>query len=163
MTTLSIPEASILTGKSEVTIRRVVKSKKVSAKMTNQWYAIDKDSLLSLFREIKRNDNDLITHDDKIESNQNTLNDIIKPLLDKLLYHDNERERIMFLLESWKSEKEKIVNKLTSERHEVEKEMGNVIKKKDQILKIQKWVIVWLVIVFLISILILRGIIQIKI
>lgn len=163
MTTLWIPEASILTGKSEVTIRRVVKAGKVSAKMTNQWYAIDKDSLFALFREVKHNENIMTTHENNIEDNQNTLNEVIKPLLERIAYYDNERERTMFLLESWKTEKEQIVKELTNEKDKIEKEMGSIIQRKDRIMNIQKWIILWLVIIFIISILVLKGILQIRI
>jgi hypothetical protein len=65
---LSIKQASILTGKSELTIRRLIKSKKVDFKLTNQWYVIDKISLSEVYTlvndEIEKPINQVSSHFD---------------------------------------------------------------------------------------------------
>ena len=147
---LSIKEASILTRKSELTIRRLIKSKKVECKLTNQWYIIDKNSLSVIYPLIYTDTEKSINQVISQEVNQD-LSKIIEPLINRITFLDNEKDRVNHLLVSGQEEIKK-----------KEQELGLIIRKKDLIIKILFWVVIGLAVIFVIFFLLAKWVILIN-
>lgn len=168
--TVSIPEASTLTGMSEGQIRRVVKSKKVVANLTNQGYLIEKESLFALYpqqvKEIKENDrfgnNHVTTHGIDIGKSFEILTNTIQQ-------KNNELDDIRRLLDTSKEEKDRakeaewiLIEKGRIEKEEIRERFLLELKKKDTRITFYKWCSLWLLIVLIISVLILKWFLLIK-
>lgn len=102
---IDIKEASILTQKSELSIRRLIKNNKIDYTKKESKYLINQDSLWKIYPIIKNID----IKEEKIDKNENIIdNNLINqlvekhvtPLLDRVTYLYNENEKYQKLLKA---------------------------------------------------------------
>jgi len=102
---IDIKEASILTQKSELSIRRLIKNNKIDYTKKESKYLINQDSLWKIYHIIKNID----IKEEKIEKREdiidnNLINQLVEkhvtPLLDRVTYLYNENEKYQKLLKA---------------------------------------------------------------
>ncbi len=160
---ITIKEASLLTGKWDLTIRRLVTWKKIDYKMINNKYHLNKKDLHDIYPFVEQSN--INQNNDSINQNINTKNNIentnqiinqsiekhIKPILDSVIYFQEENKKYQKLLsdwEAWNRAKEKEFNKKL-EHYKVK-------------IKLLIWLIIILIVIFGLYLLINKGLISIN-
>lgn len=163
MDKLTISEASDLIWKSEIQIRRLIKANHIIYEKTNQWYYINKSSLLShywLKEEDIINKNDYSSKNNKEVINQSF---DIQPLLNNIVFLQDELNKRTLMLDTTKEEKEKMINQMNIEKEKIKEKFSQenaILSKK---VNVYKMIILWLVTVFWIILLFAFWIIKINI
>jgi len=148
---ITIKEASYLTGKWNLTIRRLIKNKKIKYKMINHSYTLNKDELNSIYPFIKEKKEDNKIQNDDIIINQ-SIQEHIKPLLDNILYYQEENKKYQRLLTDW--------NNTINEK---EKLFELQIEKYKYKIKLLLWLIIVLIIILILYLSISKGFLVINI
>lgn len=154
---IDIREASLLTEKSELSIRRLIKNKKVDYTKKEWKYLINLNSLSNIYPIINIIDN----NEEKTEKKENIINNNmisqlleqhVTPLLQSVTYLSNENQKYQKLLQDWEwliKQKELEYNK-------------KLKKYKFWLIVAYSIIIIWLII-SLISLLMIKWILIFKI
>lgn len=101
---IDIKKASLLTQKSELSIRRLIKNKKVDYSKNNEWkYLINQDSLSEIYPIINNIDYNEEKKENIIDNNMisQLLEQHVTPLLQSVTYLSNENQKYQKLLQDW--------------------------------------------------------------
>lgn len=101
---IDIKKASLLTQKSELSIRRLIKNKKVDYSKNNEWkYLISQNSLLKIYPIVNNIDYNEEKKEKIIDNNMisQLLEQHVTPLLQSVTYLSNENQKYQKLLQDW--------------------------------------------------------------